>query len=113
MESKKMSKASAVLITTLVIGTTFVGCTTGKKTGNNPFSQMASDVFDDKAKSDKVGDGSSYKDPDPLIEERVEDLLSRMTLEEKVGQMWLITSFDFGATSHQVSHMVKNTISAQ
>lgn len=28
-----------------------------------------------------------YKNPSALIEERVKDLLSRMTLEEKIGQM--------------------------
>ena len=28
-----------------------------------------------------------YKDPKATIEQRVEDLLSRMTIEEKVGQM--------------------------
>jgi hypothetical protein len=28
-----------------------------------------------------------YKDPNRPINERVEDLLSRMTLEEKIGQM--------------------------
>lgn len=28
-----------------------------------------------------------YKDPNAPIEERIKDLLSRMTLEEKIGQM--------------------------
>lgn len=28
-----------------------------------------------------------YKDPNAPVEERVKDLLSRMTLEEKIGQM--------------------------
>lgn len=28
-----------------------------------------------------------YKDPKLAVEERVEDLLGRMTLEEKIGQM--------------------------
>ena len=28
-----------------------------------------------------------YKDPNATIEKRIDDLLSRMTLEEKVGQM--------------------------
>lgn len=31
--------------------------------------------------------GQTYLDPDAPVEERVDDLLSRMTLEEKVGQM--------------------------
>ncbi len=31
-----------------------------------------------------------YRDPDAPIEERVEDLLSRMTLEEKIGQITLV-----------------------
>ena len=39
-----------------------------------------------------VGSGSAekkemYKDPSVPVKDRVEDLLSRMTLEEKVGQM--------------------------
>ena len=33
---------------------------------------------------------TSYKDPDLPVGERVEDLLARMTLEEKIGQMTLI-----------------------
>lgn len=28
-----------------------------------------------------------YKDPNAPVEERVKDVLSRMTLEEKIGQM--------------------------
>jgi beta-glucosidase len=35
-------------------------------------------------------DDSPYKNPDLPVEERVEDLLGRMTLEEKIGQMTLI-----------------------
>ena len=37
----------------------------------------------EKAKSEYV----KYKDPKQPINERVDDLLSRMTLEEKIGQM--------------------------
>ena len=33
------------------------------------------------------GKGEVYKDPSAPVKDRVEDLLSRMTLEEKVGQM--------------------------
>lgn len=34
-----------------------------------------------------MGDYVKYKDPSQLVAVRVEDLLSRMTLEEKIGQM--------------------------
>ncbi len=34
-----------------------------------------------------------YKDPQRPVEERVEDLLSRMTLEEKIGQMWQMPAY--------------------
>ena len=33
------------------------------------------------------GTAPLYKNPDAPVEKRVEDLLKRMTLEEKVGQM--------------------------
>ena len=32
-------------------------------------------------------DGAAYQDPTAPVEERVDDLLARMTLPEKVGQM--------------------------
>ena len=35
-----------------------------------------------------------YKNPELSIEERVNDLMSRMTLEEKVGQMVQLPVFD-------------------
>lgn len=34
-----------------------------------------------------MGDYVKYKDPNQPVAVRVEDLLSRMTLEEKIGQM--------------------------
>lgn len=36
-------------------------------------------------KSESVG--CVYKDPNAAVEDRVKDLLSRMTLKEKIGQM--------------------------
>ena len=32
-------------------------------------------------------DGAAYRDPSAPLDERIEDLLARMTLPEKVGQM--------------------------
>lgn len=39
-----------------------------------------------------------YKDPKVAVEERVEDLLIRMTLPEKLGQMCQIDRFNFSIT---------------
>ncbi len=38
----------------------------------------------------KNEDKLSYKNPDAAIEDRVEDLLSRMTIEEKFGQVFMV-----------------------
>ena len=38
----------------------------------------------------KQGDKLIYKNPDIAIEDRVEDLLSRMTIEEKFGQLFMV-----------------------
>ena len=47
-----------------------------------------------------------YKDPKAAVEERVEDLLTRMTLPEKLGQMCQVDRFNFSffppATRHEI-----------
>ncbi|MBN1798605.1 MAG: glycoside hydrolase family 3 C-terminal domain-containing protein [Spirochaetales bacterium] len=39
------------------------------------------------AAAGRAGDGALYKNPEASVQERVDDLLARMTLEEKIGQM--------------------------
>lgn len=50
--------------------------------------------------SKSEADYIKYKDPKLLVEERVKDLMSRMTLEEKIGQM---TQIDRSVASAQVT----------
>ena len=57
----------------------------------------------------------TYKDPTAPIERRVEDLLSRMTLEEKVGQMNQLVGiehFKFNYESMSAEDLATNTASA-
>lgn len=39
-----------------------------------------------------------YKDPKAAVEERIEDLLTRMTLPEKLGQMCQVDRFNYSYT---------------
>ncbi|KFK35444.1 hypothetical protein AALP_AA5G285000 [Arabis alpina] len=43
-----------------------------------------------------------YKDPKAAVEERVEDLLTRMTLPEKLGQMCQVDRFNFTKISSEI-----------
>ena len=52
-----------------------------------------------------------YLDPKQPIERRVEDLLGRMTLEEKVGQLTLYTS-DYDVTGPTIREGYKDDIKA-
>jgi len=47
-----------------------------------------------------------YKDPKVAVEERVEDLLIRMTLPEKLGQMCQIDRFNFSQVTGGVATIV-------
>ncbi len=49
----------------------------------------------------------NYKDPKANIEERISDLLSKMTLEEKVGQMW---QSDFGNMNEKLNAVKQSKI---
>lgn len=46
-----------------------------------------------------------YKDPKAAVEERVEDLLIRMTLPEKLGQMCQVDRFNFSVNNDEKSRI--------
>ena len=48
-------------------------------------------ISDSLSTQNPIENNESFNSPEPLIAERVEDLLSRMSLAEKLGQMTLIT----------------------
>lgn len=53
----------------------------------------------------KQEDKITYKNPDASIEERVDDLLSRMTLEEKFWQLWM-TGGDLSIGKDKYEHSI-------
>ncbi|HIH96901.1 MAG TPA: glycosyl hydrolase [Thermoplasmata archaeon] len=78
----------AVLMVVLVMATAVSGSVSRKETKKGPvLLQLAFEGFDEKTNRVRERDVPSYKDPNLSVEERVEDLLSRMTLREKVAQM--------------------------
>jgi beta-glucosidase len=52
-----------------------------------------------------------YKDPGRPVEERVEDLLKRMTLAEKIGQMTQIEKNNLGSRTHITSYYLGSLLS--
>jgi beta-glucosidase len=60
----------------------------------------------------QIVDELKYKDPNQPISVRVKDLLSRMTLEEKIGQMTQIDRSVANATVMRTSFIGKRTKSS-
>jgi beta-glucosidase len=57
---------------------------------HDPFGVRGDLHFSIEARqTNKNGSLPLYKDPQASIEARVDDLLPRMTLEEKVSQLWV------------------------
>ena len=72
------NRQRTIILLTLVISMAIASCGPGQQAA--PATPVASSPA-------PAGNGAIYKDATRPIEERVNDLLSRMTLDEKIGQM--------------------------
>ncbi|PJA45388.1 hypothetical protein CO174_03400, partial [Candidatus Uhrbacteria bacterium CG_4_9_14_3_um_filter_50_9] len=53
-----------------------------------------------RSRSEPASEDAPYKDATRSVEERVDDLLSRMTTDEKIGQMALVEKNSIFLKSH-------------
>jgi beta-glucosidase len=82
---QKLSRCLLALLTLLALTLTCAGCRQKAASTSAP-----ADTFSEKA--------APYQDPTLPVEARVQDLLGRMTLEEKIGQM---TQGEKNSTTHR------------
>ncbi len=75
-------KNSPLLSLILIAGFILTSCNTPI-----PLSEQPADTSEPTVEEEMLEELAVYQNPDANIDERVEDLLGRMTLEEKIGQM--------------------------